>query len=132
TSASTAMRASRSCAASIRQRSGPMPAGSPDVNAIDGERALTIEMGPSVRRRASSGRRASHPDVDERLIAQTLQPDLAFLLGLVLADLPNALLLLQLVGHVVRPPVEHLHEVPAVARAERLAELAHLELRKLL
>src|SRR5690606_4415828 len=76
--------------------------------------------------------RASDADVDECLIPQPLQPELALFLCLVGAQLPEALLLLQLVGRVVGAPVRDLDEMPAEARAERLADLADLELRALL
>src|SRR5690606_32834416 len=64
--------------------------------------------------------------------AQAPQPQLAFLFGLVRTNLHDAALALQLVGHVVRAPIRHLDDMPAEARAERLADLADLELRELL
>src|SRR5690606_35020218 len=138
---STAMRASRSCVASIAQRSGPMPAGSPDVTTIVGRGSVISRPPPAPARRGRAwaptrfrgrGARVSDLDVDEGLIAQAPQPQLALLFGLVRANLHDAPLALQLVGHIVRAPIRHLDDMPAEARAERLADLADLELRELL
>src|SRR6185295_9541364 len=100
TSASRAMRA---------QISGPMPAGSPEVSATRGLLLLK-------------------PQLDVRLVAELSQPFRIRLLGLAVANRLSRLQALALNGCVARAPLEHLDEVVAERRADRLAHFAHLQL----
>ncbi len=84
-----------------RHRSGPIPAGSPEV--IDEPRTKRAEI-----------RRRSHPVFHEGFIAQATQPQFGLFFGLGLAQFGERALTLQVVGRVVLTAAEQLHDVPAV------------------
>src|SRR5262245_20019005 len=105
-SRSTARRAPILRFASAMQMSGPMPAGSPDVTTMTGSSLVTM-----LPRRPRGRGRGSDLELYECLVAEPPQPQLALFLGLARADLPRALLALDLVGRVVRAALEHFDEV---------------------
>src|SRR5436309_15537903 len=88
---------SRGCAASITQRSGPMPAGSPAVRATRGSAFFVAVL-------------------DERAIARLAQPVLVRLVGLARANRLACGGLLPLLGHFVPAAPEPLHQVPPDGR----------------
>src|SRR5580693_2431209 len=93
-------------AASARHSSGPIPAGSPEVNTTRGILRLVFDVG---------------------IVAHTPQPQLSLLVGLAGADRFHGLPALDLVGVVDAAAPEHLRDVPAELRVERLADLVVLE-----
>src|SRR6056297_3885909 len=104
--------AGRGPAASMRQMSSPMPAGSPAVSTRRGDAAATA---------------ASDAFVDEGLVAHAPEPELGLLLQLARPDAVHAVTFAHLGGVVVDAAVGDLQDVPAEAGAERFAHLADLE-----
>ncbi len=113
-SAATTRSASQSVCARPTQASGPIPAGSPEVMTMRGmytaARAYIL-----ISTKASSRNRA--------------QPQLGLFVRLALADGGERTLAAHVVGAVVGASAQHLHDVPAVAGLERLADLVDLEIR---
>src|SRR5688572_3342960 len=102
-------------AARSAQRSGPMPAGSPAVRAIRGART-----GRAARRKSA----LLEPVLDECPVAHLAQPILVGLVGLACADRLACHELLAILRKLVGASLEHLHEVPAERRLDRLAYFA--------
>src|SRR4051812_9616378 len=95
--------------ASRTQSSGPIPAGSPDVNAM---RVLALVK----------------PQLDVGRIAQLAQPVGVRLVGLAVAQCLARLDALALGRDVARAPLEHLDDVITEGRAHGLADLADFQL----
>src|ERR1041384_6546662 len=102
-------RAPSGAPASFRHSSGPIPAGSPEVSAMTGLAFLK-------------------PQLDVGLVAHLAQPFLVGLVGLALAQRAARLQPAALRRHVARAPLQHLDQVEAERRANRLADFADLEL----
>src|SRR5580704_9632235 len=113
-SAATTRSARQSSCASATQASGPIPAGSPEVTTMRGTYTACARL---------------HLDVDERLVAKPAEPKLGLFVGLALANRGKGLLPAHIVGAVIGAGREHLHDVPAVAGLEGLADLVRLEIR---
>src|SRR5436190_1662297 len=97
------------CAARRTHSSGPMPAGSPEVSAMSGLAFLK-------------------PQLDVGLVAQLPQPFRVGLVGLALAQRLARLQPAPFGAEIARAALEHLDQVVAERRADRLADLADLEL----
>src|SRR5688572_9674120 len=98
-----------SCCAIARHRSGPTPAGSPEVSAIRGS-TFTL-----------------HLVFDVSLVPQPAAPQLRLFVRLAGPDLFGHATTLQLVRAVELPAPEQLDDVPAVLRSERLTDLIFRE-----
>src|SRR6185503_14942253 len=98
--------------ASIAQRSGPMPAGSPAVSTTSGGEA------PMDGAAASA---LFESVFDERAVAGLAQPVLEGLVGLAGADRLPCGELLAVLGELVRAARDDLHQVPPEWRLDRLA-----------
>src|SRR5215472_18181484 len=94
----------QSRSASARHRSGPMPAGSPEVMTTAGCVMRPFPL---------------HAIVDVSLVAQATQPQLGLLVGLAGADLLVGVVPLLVGAHVLGTAAEHLEDVPAVFGVER-------------
>src|SRR5579859_2485147 len=64
-----------------------------------------------------------HLYFDESLISKPAKPELGLLVGFALANCGKGLLFAHVVGAVVGSRAEHLHDMPAVAGLEGLADL---------
>src|SRR5689334_10306353 len=103
----TTSSAPRAARATRTQSSGPMPAGSPEVSAMNG---LALVK----------------PKLDVGLVAELAQPFLVSLVGLSVAQRCARLQAPALGRHVARAPLEHLDQVIAKGRTHGLADLADL------
>src|SRR5450631_3891682 len=92
--------------ASARHSSGPMPAGSPEVSAMRGSLGLELDVG---------------------FVPHAAQPQLGLLVRLAGPDGFHRLPALELVAVVVAAVPQDLHDVPAVLRVERHADLVVLQ-----
>src|SRR5690242_407875 len=97
----------RGRSATARHRSGPMPAGSPAVNA--------------------SGGSDSEAQLDVRFVPNLLAPELGCLCDATRAQRLIGVLASRLAGVVVVAPAEQLQDVPAELGVERFADLTFLE-----